>query len=451
MAPRVSVVIKAYNHAPFVAQTIQSVLDQSFQDFEIVVTDDASTDGTADVVSTFADPRISLEVLPHNRGISGAMNATLARARGELIAILNSDDYALPGRLERQVAYLDAHPDVGAVFAMPRTVDESGAPTAAFSPFRAALALPDFSRRTLLRQFFFKGNLLCAPTAMVRRRLYAACGDYDPRLTNLNDLDMWVRFAAQAPLHVIDEELIGFRIRSNDQNMSAPRVDTDLRCQFEYARILKRFRAMPADVLEEAFAQDAAEHGIAGEASPDVRLALLALTVPLPPHRLFALETLFETAQSIEDTRRFRALSGATDLFNILEVTGREARLSELRAALARSDGALAQSNEALSQTRSTLAQTESARARTSETLAQTESALARTDEALTQTRSALAAQDSAMSTLNAEVAAGHARIGALERETADLTRALHRLTGSRSWRYTAPLRSLLEMLVRRG
>src|ERR1043166_3249216 len=137
MPPRLSVVIKSYNHAPFVAQTIQSVLDQSFQDFEIVVTDDASTDGTADVIRTFADPRISLEVLPHNRGISAAMNETLARARGELIAILNSDDYALPGRLERQVAYLDMHPEIGAVFALARPVDDSGEPAADFSPFRA--------------------------------------------------------------------------------------------------------------------------------------------------------------------------------------------------------------------------------------------------------------------------------------------------------------------------
>jgi glycosyltransferase involved in cell wall biosynthesis len=145
---RVSVLIKSYNHAQFVAQTIQSVLDQSFQDFEIVVTDDGSTDGTPDVIRSFADPRISLDVLPSNRGISAAMNATLARARGELVAILNSDDYALPDRLEWQVAFFDAHPDMGAVFTMPKVVDESGAPTASFFDFRTALALPDFSRRS---------------------------------------------------------------------------------------------------------------------------------------------------------------------------------------------------------------------------------------------------------------------------------------------------------------
>src|SRR5215470_442947 len=108
--PKVSVVVKSYNHDAYVGETIQSVLDQSFQDFEIVVTDDGSTDGTPDVIRQFADPRIHMQVFEKNRGISIAMNETIARARGEFIAILNSDDFALPGRLERQVALLSAKP-----------------------------------------------------------------------------------------------------------------------------------------------------------------------------------------------------------------------------------------------------------------------------------------------------------------------------------------------------
>ena len=118
-APLVSVVVKSYNHAAFIGETIRSVLDQSVQDFEIVVTDDGSSDGTPDVVRGFADPRIHLEVFPRNRGISQAMNATIARARGTYVAILNSDDFALPGRLARQTAFLEAHSDVAAVFGLP--------------------------------------------------------------------------------------------------------------------------------------------------------------------------------------------------------------------------------------------------------------------------------------------------------------------------------------------
>jgi glycosyltransferase involved in cell wall biosynthesis len=88
MAPTVSVLVKSYNHAPYVRQTIESVLGQSFQDFEIVVTDDGSTDGTLDILNSFTDPRIRLEAFPCNRGISTAMNATIARSRGRYLAIL---------------------------------------------------------------------------------------------------------------------------------------------------------------------------------------------------------------------------------------------------------------------------------------------------------------------------------------------------------------------------
>lgn len=364
MAPRVSVVIKSYNHEPFVAQAIESVLGQSCQDFEIVVTDDASTDGTADVIRSFADQRISLAVHARNRGISEAMNATLARARGEYIAILNSDDYALPDRLARQVSFLDARPDVDALFGMARSVDESGSHVANYVDFRQALALPDFSRASWLRQFFLRGNVLCAPTAMIRRAAYERVGRYDRRLTNLQDLDMWVRMIPDHNIHVLDEELSAFRVRDNHGNTSAPRRDTHLRSNFEYAQILRHYRGMDPQMLHAAFAGDLARHSIDPGLPLDTLLAELALAVDSPAHRLFALTTLFESAQTDTDFDRLRRLSGSVDLFGLQ-------RFGEL------------------------------------------------------ETRSA--------ATIN--------RLEAVQR----------RLAGSRSWRYTAPLRWLLNRVARRG
>jgi hypothetical protein len=252
---------------------------------------------------------------------------------------------------------------------------------------------------------------------------------------------MWVRLVAHTPIHVMNEELIAFRIRSNNQNMSAPRVDTMLRSLFEYAHILERFLSMPAHVLEETFAQDAAENGIASEASRDVWLALLALTVDSPPHRLFALKTLFETAQSDEDVRRFRNMAGATDVFGTLEISRREARISELGAALGHSESALAQADEVLAQARGALADSGKALVEANDALARTR---ADAEKARAHANARMAALDDAL-------AAGRAQIGALERDRAQLTRSLQRLTGSRSWRYTAPFRTLLATMLRRG
>ncbi|WP_132254320.1 glycosyltransferase [Methylobacterium segetis] len=332
-APAVSVLVKSYNHAPYVAQTIRSLLDQSFQDFEIVVTDDASTDATAAIVRGFDDPRIRLEVSPENRGISGAMNATIARARGRYLAILNSDDWALPGRLARQAAFLDANPDVSAVFGMPRAVDEGGTPTVPFNDFRAPLRLPDFSRRSWLRQFFFHGNCLCAPTAMIRREAYTAAGRYDPRLTNYQDLDMWIRMLVSGQtIHVLDEELTAFRIRAGDANLSAPRADTQLRSAFEKTKLLRHFATLDRATFEEVFGPG--EDGWGEDFPHDRPVALcvaeLARRIPRVEYNHFALEIFYEAAERTEDFHRLRTEAGTIDAFGLQAVTARDRIIADL-------------------------------------------------------------------------------------------------------------------------
>ena len=105
-APRVSVVMPAYNHEAFVEDAIRVCSRKSLQDFEILVTDDASSDGTAEVVHRIDDARVDLVVHDTNRGASAAMNAGIRERRGEYIAILNSDDRFVPEKLTRQVSFL---------------------------------------------------------------------------------------------------------------------------------------------------------------------------------------------------------------------------------------------------------------------------------------------------------------------------------------------------------
>jgi glycosyltransferase involved in cell wall biosynthesis len=309
--PIVSVLVKSYNHANYIAQTIDSILAQSFQDFEIVVTDDASTDGTPDIVRRYRDPRIRLDVSPRNLGISGAMNATIARARGRYLAILNSDDWSLPGRLRLQADFLDARPDVSVVFGLPRIVDEHGNPTTSPVDFTQPPRFPDFSRRSWLRQFFFAGNCLCAPTAMMRREACQAAGPYDRRLTNLQDLDMWIRMLlAGHSIHVLPEEVTAFRIRANNANMSAPRPDTYLRGRFEATRILRHYAAFDRALFIEVF-------GEAGQPVPDAPparlVAELAARDPRPEHQNFALDVLWHIARDDDDFDRLRVLAGSID------------------------------------------------------------------------------------------------------------------------------------------
>ena len=328
-APTVSVVIKAYNHAAYVRQTIESVLSQSFQDFEIVAVDDGSTDGTSDVLRSFGDRRIHVAALPENRGISAAMNAAIGRARGRYLAILNSDDWALPGRLQKQAAFLDSNPGVSLVFGLPRFVDEAGEPTAGFNDFRLPLGFPDFSGRTWLRQFFFGNNCLCAPTAMVRRTAYEEVGPYDPRLALLGDLDMWLRMlVAGHNIHVLPDELTAFRVRNNNANMSAPRPDTALRHGFELSKVLARFTEMTAGQFEDAFGKEAAETSAPGTPVA-LRVAELARQNPSVIYQNLALSSFYKHACSADELARLRSLTGSIDALGTSAVAARDQAIEQ--------------------------------------------------------------------------------------------------------------------------
>jgi len=112
--PLVSVIINAYNAAPYFAECLDSVLDQTIEDFEVIIVNDASTDGTGQMAEDYArrDPRVRVLHNEHNLGIPATINISLEHSRGEYVAKMDADDVTMPDRLEKQVAYLQAHPEV---------------------------------------------------------------------------------------------------------------------------------------------------------------------------------------------------------------------------------------------------------------------------------------------------------------------------------------------------
>lgn len=327
MSPRVSIVMPSYNHAAFVGEAIQSILDQSFKDFEIIVTDDGSRDGTPDIIRKFLDPRIKLEVFPENRGGVVAGNSAIRRSSGEYIARLNSDDFFLPDKLEKQVAFLEANPDIAAVFGMPRLIDERGKPLAdGYREFKFPFPHLSPSREEWLRHFFFYGNCLCFPTVMIRRSILDEVGLLDPRFANLPDLDMWVRLCMKHDIHVMQSELTAFRKLDNNLNMSGLRLDSVLRATFEYLQILKHYRRLDPGVACKIFAEDLAKWSIDTNRRFGIWLGELALRSETDaryptslPHMLFALDTMFETSATAEDEcHRLIELTGKVDPFNLI-------------------------------------------------------------------------------------------------------------------------------------
>src|SRR5688572_18703489 len=123
MTPRISVVVPAYNCAPYIRASVSSVLSQTFSDLEVIVVDDGSTDATIHELSTFSDPRLIVIRNPTNQGVSHATNTGVGRARGDYLAALAADDVWLPTKLERQVAHLESNPDLDASYTWIQHID----------------------------------------------------------------------------------------------------------------------------------------------------------------------------------------------------------------------------------------------------------------------------------------------------------------------------------------
>ena len=318
--PLVSVVVASYNHAPFVQACLKSVLAQEVQALEIVVTDDGSTDGTPEQVAALGDARIALKVFPQNRGACAALNDAIARSRGSLIAVLNSDDLFHPGKLKRQLAFLQQNPQIGAVFGWPAFINEQGDPF--FDPSHkdhAVFHAHNRSRHQWLRHFFDQGNALCHPTVLIRREVYDAVGLYDPRLAQVPDLDMWMRVCTRFDIHVLPEPLTAFRIRDRQQNASAARPQVVVRDAWERARILQHYLHLAPQDAQLVFPEFAGQSGAYAE-----KLARHALAQPYPFYHRFALDAWFDALQgdAAADAdpiacARFIAATGATDLHRI--------------------------------------------------------------------------------------------------------------------------------------
>lgn len=241
--PLVSVVIPAYNHEAFIEATIQSVLDQTFQDFEIVITDDGSSDGTLAIIHGFNDHRIQVFENVTNRGASYTANRCIENSTGKYVAMLSSDDTWLPDKLQKQVDYLESHPDIHAVFTKVNWINEDG----------NLIVNPDFyysnifevrnrSRYEWLNHFFFAGNCLCHPSSLVRRTVYDEIGLLNPLFANLPDFDFWVRLCLEYEIHILDEKLLNFRHFTLETNASGDNPSNNIRVEYEAWRILDHYK-----------------------------------------------------------------------------------------------------------------------------------------------------------------------------------------------------------------
>jgi glycosyltransferase involved in cell wall biosynthesis len=206
----VTVLMPVYNGAAYLAATLASVRCQTHADFEFLVVDDGSTDGSREILQAFAaqDARIRIIYATHG-GIAAARNHGLAQARGTVIVWMDHDDIAMPDRIERQLAYLAEHPEIAAVGSALRLINKDGDQIAA--PTKYPLTSEEI-REGLLSGYCMLGQ----PTVAMRRKAAIAVGGYRRAFDTADDYDLWLRLSERYPLANMPEVLVDYRWHGNN-------------------------------------------------------------------------------------------------------------------------------------------------------------------------------------------------------------------------------------------
>lgn len=218
--PRVSIIVAAYNAARYLSAAINSVLTQTYADWEIIVIDDGSTDGTSSVVRSYS-PKLGAQlryVYQANRGVSAARNRGIREARGEFVAILDADDVWLPARLARGVAVMDSSPRVGLVHSRIARINSDGT-IFDYLVFPARyqsgmIAVDLYTRRA---------NILSA-TVLLRKRCLNDVGNFDETMHTCEDRDLWFRLAEHYEVAYIDEILAHYRVNTGGATSDPDRM-----------------------------------------------------------------------------------------------------------------------------------------------------------------------------------------------------------------------------------
>lgn len=214
MNPKISIILPNYNSKRYLKETLESVLNQTYQNFELIVIDDASTDNSMEIVKSFGDERITCIRSDINRQVAYTANLGMKLAKGEYIARIDSDDIWNPKKLEIQLSYMEEHPETGACFTRVNVVDENS--EIANKKYQTIYDLfekaKNMSQKEWLELFLAEGNCLCHSSALMRRSVFKNIGGfYNVAYVGAEDYELWVRMIIRYPIHLLDERLVMYR------------------------------------------------------------------------------------------------------------------------------------------------------------------------------------------------------------------------------------------------
>lgn len=259
MSKKVSIIMANFNSIEFINQTMESVLSQTYTNWEFIIVDDCSTDNSREIIDSYKDDRIKRFYMDHHEHMVYGFNLGISHSTGDYLARIDNDDTWEPDKLEKQINYMEMHPDCGACFTLVNVIDEFGRTLTEIDTDRARVFnTANRSQTQWPRYFFWNGSCLCHTSVLMKREIIKTVGVYNYSLLQLQDFDLWVRIAKKYPIYVIQEKLANYRwLVKSSGNASAPSLKVSRRSNYEFHYIISRyFDDIPDKLFIEAFGDD---------------------------------------------------------------------------------------------------------------------------------------------------------------------------------------------------
>jgi len=206
--PEVSIILPVYNGGPHLPKAINSILSQSFGDFELIIVNDGSTDHSEEVIKSFNDPRIVYIANERNSGLIFSLNRAIDKASGKYIARMDADDICHPDRIAVQKKWLDEHPGTSLVASIIEFIDENDQPAGQWPKDRATISAKS------IRKMMPHDNCIAHPSVMARTEILKTFR-YKPYQKNIEDYDLWLRLLADGKIiEKIDRPLLEYRVHA---------------------------------------------------------------------------------------------------------------------------------------------------------------------------------------------------------------------------------------------
>ncbi len=231
---KISVIMPAYNAEQYIGEAIDSILCQSFRDFELIILNDSSKDGTEGVILSYDDPRIVYVKNEENLGVARTLNRGLALAKGQYIARMDADDISLPERFQKQAQYLDSHPDCVVC----------GSSVEKFGAAKGVCAFPETDEK--IRTAMLLSNPVAHPSVMLRAQILRQHGlVYEEAFEKVEDYRLWIRLADKGGFYNFQTPLLRYRIHPQQVCVTASAVQHEARLRLARERL-----RLPEELLE---------------------------------------------------------------------------------------------------------------------------------------------------------------------------------------------------------